>query len=583
MLTTVPYRWDIHPRAPKTHFEQFPDIPPLVVQILYNREIFEPQDVYSFLNGGYAINDPFLLPDMEAAVTEILTAIEAQTPMVVYGDYDADGVTSTALLMQALQTLGANVSAYIPNRFTEGYGLNKKTISKLAGTGAKLIVTVDCGIRSVAEVAHGNQLGLRFVITDHHLLGVDDSGAEILPPAVAVVNPKRRDSRYPFRDFAGVGVAFKLAQALNRRAPQNGQPPLDETELLDLVALGTVADLVPLTRENRTLVQRGLAKMQNPVRPGVRALMEIAGATGKTITAETIGFVLGPRLNAAGRLKEGMLAYQLLATDDPVEAQKLAMELNQINSERQFLTREFTDKSLAQFGDDETLDALYLVTDEAFNSGVVGLVASRLTEMCYRPILVAHRGETHTRGSARSIPEFDITRALDQCADLLVKYGGHAAAAGFTVENEKLEAFRERLTAIARQSFDVTRLRKSLPVDAEINLRGVRYDLVAAIEKIAPFGHGNPTPVFVSRNLEVRHHTLVGKEKTHLKMRLFDGKQMWDAIGFGLGKQWQAQQTIPGVVDAVFSLEINRWGGREQLQLKLKDIRPAEQSDWPSS
>ncbi len=576
MLTTVPYRWDIHPRAPKTHFDQFPDIPPLVVQILYNRGIFEPQDVYSFLNGGYAINDPFLLPDMDAAVTEIFSAIKAQVPVVVYGDYDADGVTSTALMMQVLRQLGANVSAYIPNRFTEGYGLNKKTIAKIADSGAKLIVTVDCGIRSVAEVTHGNQLGMKFVITDHHLLGVDDSGIEILPPAVAVVNPKRRDSRYPFRDFAGVGVAFKLAQALNRRAAQNSKAPLDETALLDLVALGTVADLVPLVRENRTLVQRGLSLLQSPRRPGIKALMAIAGATGKRITAETIGFVLGPRLNAAGRLKEGMLAYQLLATDDPIEAQQLAMRLNQINAERQFMTREFTDKSLAQFADDETLDALYLVTDTEFNPGVVGLVASRLTEMCYRPILVAQQGETHTRGSARSIPEFDITRALDQCADLLVKYGGHAAAAGFTVENEKLDAFRERLTAIARQSFDVKRLQKSLPIDAEINLRGVRPDLVAAIEKIAPFGHGNPAPVFVSRNLTVRHHSLVGKEKTHLKMHLFDGKQVWDAIGFGLGKQWGAQATLPGVVDAVFSLEINRWGGQERLQLNLKDIRPAE-------
>ena len=576
MLTTVPYRWDIHPRAPQKHFDQFPDIQPLVVQILYNRGIFEPQDVHSFLNGGYAINDPFLLPDMAAAVSEILTAIENQTPMVVYGDYDADGVTSTALMMRVLRRLGANVSAYIPNRFTEGYGLNKKTIAKLADAGTKLIVTVDCGIRSVAEVAYGNQLGMKFIVTDHHLVGVDDSGAEVLPPAAAVVNPKRRDSRYPFRDFAGVGVAFKLAQALNRRAPQNGHAPLDETALLDLVALGTVADLVPLVRENRTLVQRGLKKLQNPANPGIRALMEVAGATGKSVTAETIGFVLGPRLNAAGRLKEGMLAYQLLATDDPIEARQLAMQLNQINAERQSMTREFTDKSLAQFADDETLDALYLVTDTEFNPGVVGLVASRLTEMCYRPILVAQQGETHTRGSARSIPEFDITRALDRCADLLVKYGGHAAAAGFTVENEKLDAFRTRLTAIARQSFDVAALRKSLPVDAEVNLRGVRFPLVSAIEAIAPFGYGNPTPVFVSRNLEVRHHTLVGKEKTHLKMRLFDGKNSWDAIGFGLGKQWNAQQDIPDKIDAVYALEINRWGGQERLQLKLKDIRPAE-------
>ncbi len=298
MLMTVPYRWDIFPRAPKAHFEQFPDIPPLVVQILYNRGTFEPQDVYSFLSGSYAINDPFLLPDMDIAVTEILAAVNAQTPIAVYGDYDADGVTSTALLMQGLQSLGATVMAYIPNRFTEGYGLNKKAIAKLAEAGTRMIITVDCGIRSMAEVAFGNQLGLKFIITDHHLLGTDSAGNDAMPPAIAVINPKRRDSRYPYRDFAGVGVAFKLVQALYRRMPHNGHAPLNETALLDLVALGTVADMVPLTRENRTLVQRGLQQLQASERAGVRALIKLAAAGKNSITAETIGFVLGPRGSA---------------------------------------------------------------------------------------------------------------------------------------------------------------------------------------------------------------------------------------------------------------------------------------------
>lgn len=578
-MFTIPYRWDIHPKAPQDHFDRFPDISRLVVQLLYNRGIYEPQDVYTFWNGSYAVGDPFLLPDMDAAVSEIMAAIDAAAPIVVYGDYDADGVTSTALMVQALHALGAKVSVYIPNRFTEGYGLNKNALATLADGGARLVITVDCGIRSVAEVAYGNTLGLTFIVTDHHLLPTDDAGNDILVPAAAVINPKRQDSAYPFRDFAGVGVAFKVVQALKQRVRARGMKvDLPEEALLDLVALGTVADMVPLKKENRTLVQQGLKALQKSRRMGLKALLAAAGARQNDITAETIGFVLGPRLNAAGRLEEGMLAYRLLTTDDIGEAQTLAAHLNDINVRRQSMTREFTDKSLASIITDDTTapDSLYLVSDESFNAGVVGLVASRLAELCYRPVLVAQRGETISHGSARSIPEFHITRALDQCADLLVKYGGHAAAAGFTVENEKLPALAERLHAIARQTFDVASLRKSLPVDAEINLRGVTAAYVENIHRLAPFGTGNPTPQFCSRNLAVRYHTLVGKDKSHLKMSLFDGKQTWHAIGFKMGKQWGATQQIPARIDAVYTLEFNTWRGQSRLQLNLKDIRPAE-------
>ncbi len=578
-MFTIPYRWDIHPKAPPEHFDSFPDISRLVVQLLYNRGVYEPQDVYTFWSGSYAVGDPFLLPDMDTAVSEILAAIDAAAPIVVYGDYDADGVTSTALMTQVLRALGAEVSVYIPNRFTEGYGLNKAALATLADAGARLIITVDCGIRSAAEVAYGNALGLTFIVTDHHLLPTDDAGNDILVPAAAVINPKRQDSTYPFRDFAGVGVAFKVALALKRRARARGMKvDLAEESLLDLVALGTVADMVPLKKENRTLVQQGLTALKKSRRVGLKALLAAAGAKQSDITAETIGFVLGPRLNAAGRLEEGMLAYRLLTTDDLGEAQTLAAHLNDINVRRQSMTREFTDKSLASIVTDDTTapDSLYLVSDESFNAGVVGLVASRLAELCYRPVLVAQRGETVSHGSARSIPEFHITRALDQCADLLVKYGGHAAAAGFTAENEKLPALEARLHAIARQTFDVASLRKSLPVDAEINLRGVTAAYVKEIHRLAPFGTGNPTPQFCSRNLAVRHHTPVGKDKSHLKMVLFDGKQTWSAIGFKMGKQWGEARQIPARIDAVYTLEFNTWRGREELQLNLKDIRPAE-------
>ncbi len=576
----IPYRWNIHPRAPKAHFEQFPDISPLIIQLLYNREIFDAETIHRFLDGGVALDDPFLLPDMETAVSEILAAIDAKAPIIVYGDYDADGVTSTTLLTQALRALGAKVSPYIPDRFSEGYGLNKNAISKLADSGTALIVTVDCGIRSAAEVAHGNALGLKFIVTDHHHVPTDDTGTDVLPPALAVINPKRQTNRYPFKDFAGVGVAFKLVQALkSARGIFEDVIGLRKEDLLDLVAIGTVADLVPLTGENRTLVKLGLEAMSLSERIGLNALLNLSGKGNKNITAETIGFMLGPRINAAGRLSHAKLAYQLLSTDDATLAQNLAVQLNQINTDRQQLTRQYTDMSMAQMMSevDEIPDAIYLISNAEFNTGVVGLVASKLSEICYRPILVAKESETVTRGSARSIPEFDITHALDQCADLLVKYGGHAAAAGFTVKNENLPAFRERLLNIARSSFEVDKLKKTLIVDAELNLRGVNADLVTEIHRLQPFGMSNPSPVFVSRNLIVKHHALVGKDRSHLKMKLHDGKQLWDAIGFGMGTYW-GQNEMPATIDAVYALEFNIWNGRTTLQLNLKDIQKSEET-----
>lgn len=574
----IPYRWDIYPRAPKSHFEQFPDISPLIIQLLYNRKIFEAEAVHRFLNEGAGLDDPFLLPDMTIAVEEILAAINAEVPIVVYGDYDADGVTSTTLLTQALRALGAKVTPYIPDRFSEGYGLNKNALSKLADSGVALIITVDCGIRSADEVAHGNALGLKFIITDHHLVATDADGADILPPALAIINPKRQSSHYPFRDFAGVGVAFKLVQALKlTRGIFEDVEGLRKEDLLDLVAIGTVADLVPLVGENRTLVKLGLEAIDFLARTGLDALINLVGKSNKTVTAETIGFMLAPRINAAGRLSHAKLAYQLLSTTDAALAQNLAVQLNQINTDRQQLTRQYTDMSMTQMVEavDEIPDAIYLISDAEFNTGVVGLVASKLSEVCYRPILVAKESETVTRGSARSIPEFDITHALDQCADLLVKYGGHAAAAGFTIKNENLPAFRERLLSIARRSFEVEQLKKTLIVDAELNLRGVDANLVADVHRLQPFGMRNPAPVFVTRNLTVKHHALVGKDRSHLKLKLYDGKKMWDAIGFGMGSYW-GKNEMPVIIDAVYALEFNVWNGRTTLQLNLKDIQKNE-------
>jgi single-stranded-DNA-specific exonuclease len=532
---------------------------------------------------------------MPEAVARLRQAIGAGESIAVYGDYDADGVTATALLIQTLTALGARVQPYIPNRFEEGYGLNKEALAHLAQQGVRLVVTVDCGIRSVEEVIHGNQLGLDIIITDHHYVG------EETLPALAAINPKQPGCRYPFKKLAGVGLAFKLAQALVQDVQAgDAHPPLPATEdLLDLVALGTVADLAPLMGENRSLVARGLEQLNQPRRPGVQMLMTQAGVKPGRVDALTIGFVLGPRLNAAGRLESALAAYELLVTDDIFRAGQLAQQLDAQNRERQSLTQATVEQARQAILEDAASRPLYLITQPSFNTGIVGLVSSRLTEEFYRPTLVAQRGETHTRGSARSIPEFHITRALDECADLLERYGGHSVAAGFTVKNEHLADLEARLLAIARRDLAGVQLMPELRIDAELNLRGINrrrvedllsarsvgrvideqdvgLQIVVGLEQLRPFGEGNPVPVFSTPGLEVKGNRPVGMDGDHLKLVLHDGKQTWDAIAFRQGS-WHDE--LPAWVDVAYALEINEWQGRQRLQLNVKDIKPAESGE----
>lgn len=567
-----PKRWEVSPRAPNAHFAQFPDLPPLVVQILYNRGITAPQDVEDFLAYRWAGDDPYALKGMPQAVERIAQAIIGQEPMVVYGDYDADGVTSTALMVQLLSALGAKVQPYIPNRFDEGYGLNNEALAELAERGAKVVLTVDCGIRSVDEVAYGNSLGLDIIITDHHSVG------QKVPPALAAINPKQPDCKYPFKELAGVGLAHKLGQALLRSNALNGhrsRANLHEDDFIDLVALGTVADLAPLYGENRKLVERGLKKLNHSPRPGLTALMEQRNARSPSqITAGTIGFVIGPRLNAAGRLDSALAAYRLLMAQDNAQAVPLAAELDQQNRERQKLTNDTVNTARQSVLQDKASRPLYFITHANFNPGVVGLAASRLSEEFYRPVLVAEQGQDTTKGSARSIPEFHITQALDQCAELLVRYGGHAAAAGFTVENDKLPVLQERLLNIAHQNLNVDTLRPTISVDGEVNLRGVRPALIEAITSLQPFGYGNPTPRFLTRNLRIKYKKAVGYEGNHLRLVLHDGRSEWSAIAFRQG-HWDNRLRVSQNIDVVYALEFNEWNGERQMQLNIKDLHPS--------
>ncbi|MBC8262659.1 MAG: single-stranded-DNA-specific exonuclease RecJ [Anaerolineales bacterium] len=562
--------WQIAPPAPANHLARFPQLSPLIVQLLYNRGITAPLDVRDFLAGARPEDNPFRLKGMNEAVTRLRQAIRQGELVAIYGDFDADGVTATALLVETLSALGARVKPYIPHRVDEGYGLNTEALHQLASEGVKVVVTVDCGIRSIEEVNYGRKLGLDIIITDHHSVG------EEVPPALAVINPKQPDCRYPFKDLAGVGVAFKLAQALlraNRQVPvAKGEVSVNEEDLLDLAALGTVADLAPLLGENRSLVKRGLERLNAAERLGLRAMIAQAGLKLGQIDAATIGFILGPRLNAAGRMDDAATSYELLTCRSPDQAANLAQELEELNRRRQRLTLEALERAQEQAPMADESQKLLFVAGEDFPSGIVGLVAGRLTEEFYRPSLVVELGPEESRGSARSIPEFNITAALDQCSGLLVKYGGHAAAAGFTVANDNLEALQERLKELAAEQLEGVELTPTLLIDAEVELSEMDWATQALLTQLEPCGYANPAPLLLSRRAIVRDARAVGTDGGHLKLSLSDGQARWGAIAFRQG-QWAGQ--LPPHIDVVYSLEINEWRGEKQLQLNVKDLRPS--------
>ena len=565
--------WRLHPPAPIHQFQRFPRLHPVVVQLLYNRGLVDPGEVAAFLKRDFPPYNPFRLRDLPRAVDRIRQAIRKRERIVVYGDFDADGVTASALMVSVLRALGANVRVYIPHRVDEGYGLNAPAIKRIAEADVRLLITVDCGIRSVAEVAYAQSLGMDVILTDHHSVG------QQLPPAYAVINPKRQDDPYPFKGLAGVGVAFKLAQALlrvERHVPIFRDRPaaLEEDDLLDLVALGTVADIVPLQEENRALVAAGLERLNDPARPGILALMEAAGVRPGTVNTMSIGFMLAPRLNAAGRLASAKLAYQLLMAPDLGTALPLASQLNTINRRRQSLTLRAVERAQEQLAAQEG-SPIYFVQDPEFLPGIVGLVAGQITSLTYRPTFAVHlEGET-SRGSARSIPEFHVTRALDECADLLVRYGGHAAAAGFTVRNEHLPALRERLAEVAQATFGDSLPEPALDVDAELDLGDVDMGLYNQVRLLAPFGEANPEPVFLTRGLRVRDARAVGHEGKHLKLAFEHQGRMWDAIAFKMG---HLLSRLPHTVDVVYHLDLNEWNGTRTLQLVVQDL--AEHGKW---
>ncbi|HET6595655.1 MAG TPA: single-stranded-DNA-specific exonuclease RecJ [Anaerolineales bacterium] len=560
-------RWVIAPPITAQADEALVKFPPILKQIVFNRGLATDAEARAFLKAESNSNtDPFQLTGMQATVDRICYALQHDEPIAIYGDYDVDGVTATALLVQALGALGANVRGYIPNRFDEGYGLNKEALDTLKADGVKLVITVDCGIRSPDEALHAQTIGLDLIISDHH----HPDGTN-LPPALAVINPKQHGDPYPDKDLAGVGIAYKIAEALVRvQEPHNG---FHTNDLLDLVALGTVADLAPLVGENRVLVRRGLRQIRETKRQGLFSLAGIADLKIDKCTAGNIGFMLGPRLNASGRLESALASFELLTTKDFMRAGQLAQQLDQQNRQRQSITRTMQEQAEAIAMGEDPQAFLLFAAHEEFNPGVVGLAASRLTEMYYRPAIVAAKSAEETRGSCRSIPEFHITDALDLCKDLLVRHGGHAAAAGFTVKNENLPELVYRLKEIARDQLGSRDLRQTLTADLEVLLSELNFDVLKHLMFLEPTGYGNPEAVFVSRNVKVRAARTVGAEGRHLKLTLEDERgASVDAIGFRLG---QLKPDLPPYIDVLYRFEANEFNGRRTLQLNLKDLKPA--------
>lgn len=566
--------WVAAPPAPQSWLDGCRDLHPVLAQILFNRGFENPADAQRFLYEKSLSEDPYDMKDMEKAVARINRAIAAGESMTVYGDFDADGVTAAALMMQVLQALGGQADVYFPDREKEGYGLNTPALLSLAEQGQQLVITVDCGIRSVDEVRAARQAGLDMIITDHHSIGPE------MPPALAVINPQQAECKGS-PNLAGVGVAFMLAKALLLHRWQNdraGYPEgLRQSDLLDLTAIGTVADMVPLDDSlNRRLVAHGLNTINEMRRPGIKALAAIAGLNPGQIKASHIGFVLGPRINAAGRLRDARIAYDLLAAASIDEAmayaRKLddAQKLHQINRKRQELTHQAEIAIREQVKDAEDLSLIF-AGDENFHPGIVGLVAGRLVEDYYRPAVVFQRGDEQSRASCRSIPEFNIAHALDECADLLVRHGGHAMAAGFTVDNRNIDLLHERLAQTAAAAFAGQNLRPTLHIDQELALDDLSANLVESMEILEPTGQKNPAAIFMSRRLNVLDCRTVGRDDKHLKLKLGrHSKAPIDAIGFGLG-DWAAQ--MPSSIDVAYHLEMNEWNGHRRLQMRLLDIR----------
>lgn len=546
-----------------------PGLPDPLARVLAARGMRDPSAARAFLRPSFdSLHDPFLLPDMRPAVDRLLAAVEADETIFVHGDYDADGMCATALAVRGLRRLGARALPFVPHRTNDGYDLRADGVARAAVEGAGVILTVDCGVTAVEAAAEARRRGIDLVVTDHHRPGPE------LPDATAVVDPLRVDGAYPFRGLAGVGVAFKLIEALFRR---RGIPRAELNQHLDLVAVGTIADQMTLTDENRMLVGAGLRALGRTRKPGFRALLDRTRIDlRRPIGAEDIAFRLAPRLNSVGRMAAGATGVELLLTDDPARAALLAAHLDELNATRRMTDREVTghvERALAGRFDADA-DRAVVVWGDDWHRGVIGIVASRMVERWHRPAVVISFDGDVGEGSGRSVEGFHLHDALRECAPLLESFGGHQMAAGLRIRRERVEEFAARLRELAAVRLAARHEPAALPIDLELRVAGITAELGATLAHLAPHGPGNPPPVLAVRGVRLEHPRVVGEGAAHLQATLREGEASLRAIGFGLGSR-VGDLRSDGRFDVAFHLEIDTWRGRDRLQARVLDVRSA--------
>lgn len=581
------------PEAPQEFIGCFPEFPKVVLQLLYNRNLKTQKEIDEFFNPDYEVDlhNPFLYKGMMEAVFCIKKAVDNKEKIIVYGDYDADGVSASVVLHTLFKELGADFEIYIPDRYTDGYGLTVKNIKEFAGQGVKLIITVDCGITNVSEVELANEMGMQVIITDHHL------PKDILPPAYVVLDARQKDDNYPFKWLCGGALAFKLVQAVLKIDSigeswdkiKNIKPGFEKW-LLDVVALCTITDMVPLIGENRTLVKYGFLVMAQTRRLGLKELMKLAGLEPKLMKATStgelfsnigsyeVGFLIGPRVNSAGRLGHASTAFGLLIADNEKEAGSLAKHLENTNFERQRLVdiilKEIEERLLDTYKG--ILPNIIFEGSTEWPAGVVGIVAGRLTEKYSRPAFIYSRGEESSKGSSRSIKSFNLVEEMNKCADILKDFGGHALAAGFSVENKNLKKFQEQLL---RQAEKLTEedLKSTLNIDSQIEFNDVNWDIYDHLKNFEPFGKENDRPVFLMKNLKVKDLKWVGSSANHMQIWLTDAnsdKFMKPLKGVAFRfEDFKDRIKIGNIADVVFEIDVNEWNGSRELQLMIKDLK----------
>ena len=571
-------RWRVKPHDPVRILDisRGSGLSPLVAQILLNRGVDDPTRALSFLEAKMSsLHDPELLPGVVEAAIRIRQAMDQSRKIVIYGDYDVDGVCGTSILWSCLRLAGCpNVSYYIPHRVEEGYGISIDAIRRLALENKNaLIVTVDCGISAVRESEVAHELGLGLIVTDHHTIG------PVLPKADVVVHPRLPGSKYPTGDLCGAGVAFKLAWQICKSFGdgKRASPHLRDylVRALGLVALATIADVVPLSDENRVMVRHGLSGIAADPSTGLRALLEVSGCLDKKrLTSGTVGFVLGPRINAAGRLERAMMAVEMLTTEDTTRAQEIATELDQCNSRRQEIERKIFEEARVMIEESGGIRdrSSIVLSNKGWHAGVIGIVASRLVEAYNRPTVVIAIGETHAQGSARSIPGFDLYQAIKDCCDVLITYGGHSAAAGLKIKEEQLATFSRLFDERCRATLQPEQLERVLTIDAEVPLGVLNLRILEELDKLEPYGVGNPKPLLMASHLQVvGEPRIVGEQRKHLQLRLRQGDTIVKAIGWNLAERGRVL-TAGSSCSIAFHPSINEWNNRREVQLEIKDF-----------